>query len=86
MTGTQNVVATLRAHWLAGLDCHEQWSLDRARCACSTVDLGWQVSVGAAVDTWIAHVLAMLWRAHDALAAKQAEAEAVARLFNGDGA
>lgn len=48
---------TLKDHYLAGVECDHDRKQDRASCACSRVDLGWQPSVGAAVDTWIAHVV-----------------------------
>ncbi len=53
-------LALLREHWLAGIDCIEERSVDVARCACSRVDLGWQPSVGEARDSWLAHVAALL--------------------------
>lgn len=47
---------TLKDHYLAGVECDHDRKQDRASCACSRVDLGWQPSVGEAVDSWIAHV------------------------------
>lgn len=51
---------TLRQHWLAGIDCDEIAKTDRARCACSKVELPICASVGEAVDTWIQHVASLL--------------------------
>jgi hypothetical protein len=49
-------LAVLKDHYLAGIECDHDRKQDRASCSCSLVDLGWQPSVGAAVDSWIAHV------------------------------
>lgn len=50
----------LRDHYLAGIVCDHERKADNPMCACSGVDLGWHPSVGAAVDAWVAHVLAAL--------------------------
>jgi hypothetical protein len=47
---------TLRAHYLAVLECDHERKQDRASCSCSAVALPWCASVGAAVDSWIEHV------------------------------
>lgn len=55
-----HVQATLKRHYLAGIECSHERGMDLPMCACSLVDLGWQPSVGAAVDAWITHFTAAL--------------------------
>lgn len=50
-------VGVLREHYLAGIECDHDMRADRASCACSLVDLGWQPNVGAAVESWVQHVM-----------------------------
>lgn len=47
----------LTEHYLAGIDCDHEAKTDRARCACSMVALPVCPTVGAAVQSWIDHVL-----------------------------
>ena len=50
----------LREHWLAGVECDHDAKTDRASCACSMVDLGWQPSIGSAVNSWIDHLFSIV--------------------------
>ena len=49
----------LTDHYLAAMVCDHRDRLDNPQCACSRVHLGWHPSVGAAVQAWVAHVMAM---------------------------
>lgn len=49
----------LAAHYLAGIECDHEAKTDKASCACSMVALPVCSSVGAAVQSWIDHVLAV---------------------------
>lgn len=40
----------LKQHYLADIECDHERRMDKPRCACSLVDLGWHPSVGHAVD------------------------------------
>lgn len=56
----RRLVVALRSHYLASITCDHERQQDNPICACSLVHLGWHASVGAAVDAWIDHVLAVL--------------------------
>jgi hypothetical protein len=47
----------LRQHYLSHITCNEETLRDNPVCCCSTVNLGWHLSVGDAVEAWIQHVL-----------------------------
>lgn len=47
----------LRGHYLSHITCNEETHQDNPVCACSAVNLGWHLSVGDAVEAWIAHVM-----------------------------
>ncbi len=47
----------LRKHYLAGIECDHEAKTDQASCACSMVRFPVLPSVGAAVESWIDHVL-----------------------------
>ena len=50
----------LTDHYLAGIECDHEAKTDKASCACSMVALPVCPSVGAAVQSWIDHVLSVL--------------------------
>lgn len=50
----------LREHWLTAIDCDHEAKTDTARCYCTRWTGAPQPNVGAAVEEWIAHVLAAL--------------------------
>lgn len=50
-------VEVLRGHYLSHVTCNEETHRDNPVCACSTVNLGWHLSVGDAVEAWIQHVI-----------------------------
>ena len=44
-------------HYLVHIECAHEVQQDRAICACSRVDLGFHLTVGDAVRSWIEHVI-----------------------------
>lgn len=50
----------LTDHYLAAIECDHGRGKDLPMCACSQVDLGWQASVGDAVDAYVKHVMEVL--------------------------
>ena len=57
--GRNSVAAALREHWLTGVVCDHDAKTDRATCACSLWRCDPQPNVGAAVNAWIDHLLAV---------------------------
>lgn len=55
-----SIRSVLKGHYLALLECDPEAETDQAYCWCSLVDLGVHPSVGAAVDSWIDHVMEKL--------------------------
>lgn len=52
----EGLLHSLRAHWLSAIECDHDGHRDRPICGCSMVDLGWQPTVGDAIEAWVRHV------------------------------